>query len=439
MDLSSVGIVDEEQRSTLPTAMWKITLSSIVGTAVEWYDFMIYATATGLVFNKLFFPAGDMAVSTIVAFATYAIGFLARPVGAAIFGHYGDKLGRKAMLSATIVIMGVGTFVIGLLPTYSQIGIAAPLLLVCLRFLQGIGLGGEWGGAVLMVVENAPVRHRGLFGSMVQIGNPVGNLAAIAAFAWVSTLPEGELMTWGWRVPFLVSIVLVGVAIFIRFSLSESPAFKAVKAQGAVARMPIAEILTHHRRPLLVAIGLKVSEIAYASIAGVFVISYATGRLGLPRSLILSALFYTSCAALVAIPFFGWMSDRIGRRPMFAASCVFSIAFAFPLFWLLDTKDPLIITLTLVAAISFGQMVGFGVGAPWYSELFPARLRYSGASLGFQVGAALSGGLSPLIAASLIAWSGGATWPISVYLIFCACLTLTAVAFASETSSKELS
>ena len=420
------------------TAMWKVTLSSVVGTAIEWYDFMIYATATGLVFNKLFFPTGNSSVSTIVAFATYAIGFLARPFGAAIFGHYGDRLGRKAMLSATIVIMGVGTFVIGLLPTYDQIGVAAPLLLVFLRFLQGIGLGGEWGGAVLMVVENAPARHRGLFGSVVQIGNPVGNLAAIGMFALVSTLPEAQLMAWGWRVPFLISIVLVAFGVFIRMSLSESPAFEAVRTTGAVARMPLVEILASHRRPLLVAIGLKVSEIAYASIAGVFVIAYATGRLGLSRGLILTALLYASCVALVSIPFFGWLSDRIGRRSMFTGSCIFSILFAFPLFSLLETKDPLTITLTLVAAINFGQMVGFGVGAPWYSELFPARLRYSGASLGFQVGAALSGGLSPLIAASLIAWSGGATWPISVYLICCACLTLVAVAFAAETSHNAL-
>ncbi|MGI4796180.1 MAG: MFS transporter [Janthinobacterium lividum] len=437
MDLS-LDFLDTEHRSALPASMWKITLSSIIGTAVEWYDFMIYATATGLVFNRLFFPTGDAAVSTIVAFATYAVGFLARPIGAAIFGHYGDRLGRKAMLSATILIMGIGTFVIGLLPTYGQIGLAAPLLLVILRFLQGIGLGGEWGGAVLMVVENAPVRHRGLFGSMVQIGNPIGNLAAIGVFALVTRLPEAELLAWGWRVPFLISIGLVGVAIFIRLTLTESPAFQAVKAKGAVARVPIAEILSEHRRPLLVAIGLKISEIAYASVAGVFVISYATGHLGLSRSLILTSLFYTTLAALVAIPLFGWMSDKIGRRAMFVGSCVFSIAFAFPLFWLLDTKDPLTITLTLAAAISFGQMVGFGVGAPWYSELFPARLRYSGASLGFQVGAALSGGLSPLIAASLLAWSGGATWPISVYLICCACVTLTAVAFATETSRMEL-
>jgi MHS family shikimate/dehydroshikimate transporter-like MFS transporter len=438
--MSEIGatVLPTHTTSGTRTALWKVTLSSVVGTAIEWYDFMIYATATGLVFNKLFFPTGNSSVSTIVAFATYAIGFLARPFGAAIFGHYGDKLGRKAMLSATIVIMGVGTFLIGLLPTYDQIGIAAPLLLVLLRFLQGIGLGGEWGGAVLMVVENAPIRHRGLFGSMVQIGNPIGNLAAIGMFALVSTLPEAELMAWGWRIPFLISIALVAFGVFIRMSLSESPAFEAVRTSGSVARMPLAEILASHRRPLLVAIGLKVSEIAYASIAGVFVIAYATGRLGLSRSLILTALLYASCVALVSIPVFGWLSDRIGRRVMFTASCVFSIAFAFPLFWLLATRDPLTITLTLVAAISFGQMVGFGVGAPWYSELFPARLRYSGASLGFQVGAALSGGLSPLIAASLIAWSGGATWPISVYLIFCACLTLVAVAFASETSNRAL-
>jgi MHS family shikimate/dehydroshikimate transporter-like MFS transporter len=416
----------------------RVLISSIVGTAVEWYDFMIYATATGLVFNKLFFPSSSSSASTIVAFATYAIGFLARPVGAAIFGHYGDKLGRKAMLSATIVIMGVGTFLIGLLPTFDQIGVAAPLLLVCLRFLQGIGLGGEWGGAVLMVVENAPAKHRGLLGSMVQIGNPIGNLAAIAMFTLVAYLPDQALMSWGWRVPFLISVLLVGVGLFIRLKLTETPAFERIKQTRQVAQLPLVEIFKSHRKPLLIAIGLKISEIAYASIAGVFVISYATGRLGLPRSVILQALLLASFVALFSIPLFGWLSDRVGRKAMFTASCLFSIAFAFPLFWLLDTKDPTTITLTVVAAISFGQMVGFGIGAPWYSELFPARLRYSGASLGFQVGAALSGGLSPLIAASLMAWSGGATWPISLYLIACACLTLTAVVAAPETSAKGL-
>ena len=416
----------------------RIVLSSIIGTAVEWYDFMIYATATALVFNKLFFPASAASLSTIVAFGTYAVGFFARPVGAAIFGHYGDKIGRKAMLAATIIIMGVGTFMIGLLPTYSQIGVTAPLLLLCLRFLQGIGLGGEWGGAVLMVVENAPARYRGLLGSMVQMGYPIGVLAAVGMFNLVTILPEAELMAWGWRVPFLVSILLVGVGLYIRMTLVETPVFRQLQRANHVVRMPIMEILTHHRRPFFTAIGLKVSEISYASIAGVFVISYATTQLGLPRSLILNAVLTSAAVALVSIPTFGWLADKLGRKTMFIGSSLFCTAFAFPMFWLLGTKDPMVITFTVVAAISFGQMVGFGIGAPWYSELFPARLRYSGASLGFQIGAALSGGLTPLIAAALMAWSGGATWPISVYLIACACITLTATIFAPETARTEL-
>ena len=416
----------------------RIVLSSVIGTAVEWYDFAIYGTATALVFNKLFFPARGASLGTIVAFATYGVGFFARPVGAAIFGHYGDKIGRKAMLAATIIIMGVGTFLIGLLPTYTQIGVAAPLLLVCLRLLQGVGLGGEWGGAVLMVVENAATRSRGLLGSMVQIGFPIGVLAAVGMFALVSKLPEQELMSWGWRVPFLISILLVGVGLYIRLRLVETPVFRQLKLRDEVATIPVMEILSRHRRPFFIAIGLKISEIAYFSIASVFSISYVTGHLGLPRSLILNAVLMSSAVALVSIPTFGWLADKLGRKPMFIAGCVFSIAFAFPLFRLLDTKDSTIITLAVVIAINLGQMVGFSIGAPWYSELFPARLRYSGCSLGFQIGAALSGGLTPVIAASLMAQSGGATWPISIYLIGCACITLVATILAPETSGKEL-
>jgi MHS family shikimate/dehydroshikimate transporter-like MFS transporter len=416
----------------------RIVLSSVIGTAVEWYDFAIYGTATALVFNKLFFPTRGASLSTIVAFATYGVGFFARPVGAAIFGHYGDKIGRKAMLAATIIIMGVGTFLIGLLPTYGQIGVAAPLLLVCLRLLQGVGLGGEWGGAVLMVVENAATRSRGLLGSMVQIGFPIGVLAAVGMFALVSKLPEQELMSWGWRVPFLISILLVGVGLYIRLRLVETPVFRQLKLRDEVATIPVMEILSRHRRPFFIAIGLKISEIAYFSIASVFSISYVTGHLGLPRSLILNAVLMSSAVALVSIPTFGWLADKLGRKPMFIAGCVFSIAFAFPLFRLLDTKDSTIITLAVVMAINLGQMVGFSIGAPWYSELFPARLCYSGCSLGFQIGAALSGGLTPVIAASLMAQSGGATWPISVYLIGCACITLVATILAPETSGKEL-
>jgi MHS family shikimate/dehydroshikimate transporter-like MFS transporter len=416
----------------------RIVAASIIGTAVEWYDFLIYGTASALVFNKLFFPLSDPALGTVAAFGTYGVGFLARPLGAAIFGHFGDRIGRKAMLAMTIVIMGLGTFLIGLLPTYGQIGVAAPILLILLRLLQGIGLGGEWAGAVLMVVENASIKHRGLLGAMVQLGYPIGNLAAIGALALLAQLPEADFLAWGWRIPFLISILLAGVGFYIRIQLQETPAFRDIEARNAIARLPLIEVFTAQRRAFLTAVGLKLSEISYVSIAGVFAISYVTGKLGLPRSVILNALLLAAVVAFFAIPLFGWLSDRVGRKIMFIASCVFSAAFAFPMFLLFDTKSTAIIAWTVVAAITFGQIVGFGVGAPWYSELFPARLRYSGASLGFQIGAAISGGLTPFAAATFIAWTGGATWPISLYLIVLAAITFVAALAAPETAGKPL-
>ena len=420
------------------TGIKRIVVTSVIGTAVEWYDFLIYGTASALVFNKLFFPLSDPALSTIAAFGTYAVGFLARPLGAAIFGHFGDRVGRKTMLAMTIIIMGLGTFLIGLLPTYNQIGIAAPVLLVLLRLLQGIGLGGEWGGAVLMVVENSPSRNRGLLGSIVQIGNPIGNLIAIGMFALLSQIPESDFLAWAWRIPFLLGIVLAAVGLYIRRQLKETPVFREIQAKKDMAKLPLAEILKVHRRPFFTAIGLKLSEISYATIGGVFAISYVTGKLAMPRKVILNAIFLSAVVALMVIPLFGWLSDRIGRKRMFYASCLFSMGFAFPMFWLLDTKDPTTIALTIIAAITFGQMVGFGVGASWYSELFPARLRYSGASLGFQIGAAISGGLTPLAAATFMAWTGGATWPVSLYLIVLAVITSIATMAAPETAGKRL-
>jgi MFS transporter, MHS family, shikimate and dehydroshikimate transport protein len=416
----------------------RIVVSSIIGTAVEWYDFLIYGIASALVFNKLFFPLSDPALGTIAAFGTYGVGFFARPLGAAIFGHFGDRVGRKAMLAITIVIMGLGTFLIGLLPTYGQIGVAAPIALVVLRLLQGIGLGGEWGGAVLMVVENAPTKNRGLLGSMVQLGYPIGNLTATGVLAALSQLPEGEFLAWGWRIPFLISIFLVGVGLYIRMQLEETPAFRKVEADRATARMPVVEVVTQHPRAFFTAVGLKLSEISYVSIATVFAISYVTNQLGLPRSVILNAVLLSAVVGLFVIPLFGWLSDKLGRKTLFYASCAFAIAFAFPMFWLLDTKDATIITLAILAAITFGQLIGFGVGAPWYSELFSARLRYSGASLGFQIGAAISGGLTPFVAAAFVAWTGGPTWPISVYLIVLAMITLVATMAAPETAGKPL-
>jgi MFS transporter, MHS family, shikimate and dehydroshikimate transport protein len=431
-----VPIVESPDEQT--TELKRIVLSSIIGTAVEWYDFLIYATATALVFNKLFFPSSDPALSTIASFSTLAVGYFARPLGAAIFGHYGDRVGRKAMLAITITIMGLGTFLIGLLPTYDQIGLAAPVLLVLLRLLQGVGLGGEWGGAVLMVVENVSAKNRGLLGSMVQLGYPIGTLAATGMFALVSQAPEADFLAWAWRIPFLVSIVLVGVGLYIRLKLEETPVFREIEAKNEVARLPLVEVLTRHRRAFFTAVGLKLSEISYAQIGSVFAIAYVTGKLAMPRSVILNAILLSAVVAIVAIPLFGWLSDRIGRKTMFYASSVFAMGFAFPLFWLFDTRNPLTITLTIIAAIIFGQMVGFGVGAPWYSEMFTARLRYSGASFGFQIGAAISGGLTPFAAATLMAWTGGATWPISVYLIVLALISFVAALAAPETAGKPL-
>nr|WP_210035859.1 MFS transporter [Methylobacterium sp. PvR107] len=416
----------------------QIVWSSVIGTTVEWYDFLIYGTASALVFNKLFFPSIDPVVGTIAAFGSYAVGFLARPLGGAVFGHFGDRIGRKAMLSLTLMIMGLGTFLIGCLPTYGQIGILAPILLVALRLVQGIGIGGEWGGAVLMVVESVPAERRGFFGSIVQLGYPIGVILSIGAFALTGLLPEAAFLSWGWRVPFLASALLVGVGLFIRLRLHETPAFRRIKERAVTARLPVMEILTEHPGMFLKAVGLKVSEIAYVSVVTVFSISYVTGQLGLSRGVILNGILIAAIIELFTIPVFGWLSDRYGRKTLFIAACLFSIAFAFPMFQLLDTRDPTIITLTVAVALSFGQGIMFGTGAAWMSELFDARLRYSGASLGFQVGAALSGGFTPLIAAALLAWSGGATWPISAYLIALACITLVATFAAPETARRPI-
>jgi MFS transporter, MHS family, shikimate and dehydroshikimate transport protein len=418
-------------------ALWQVIWSSVLGSTLEWYDFLVYGTAAALLFNKLFFPSFSPAVGTIAAFGSYAAGFVARPLGGAIFGHFGDRIGRKAMLSVTILIMGLGTFLIGCLPTYGQIGIAAPLLLIALRILQGIGIGGEWGGAVLMVIESVPNERRGYYGSLVQLGYPLGVISSTSVFALASKLPDAEFLTWGWRVPFLLSAILVGIGLFIRLRLAETPAFRQVQAGHDVAKTPLFEILTKHRRTFLVAVGLKVSEIAYVSVATVFSITYVTGQLGMPRSVVLNGILLAAVIELSTIPAFGGLSDLYGRKPLFIVGCLFSILFAFPMFWLFQTHDPMVIAITIAVAVSFGQGIMFGPEATWVAELFAARLRYSGASLGFQIGAALSGGVTPMVASALLLWTG-ATWSISLYLIAIAVVTLAATLAAPETARQPL-
>jgi MFS transporter, MHS family, shikimate and dehydroshikimate transport protein len=332
--------------------------------------------------------------------------------------------------------MGGGTFLVGLLPSYQQIGILAPICLIVLRVIQAIGLGGEWGGAVLMVAETAPPNRRGLFGSIVQMGNPLGRLIATGVFALATHLPESEFLSWGWRLPFLASALLIIVGVFIRTRLDETPAFERMRAARKTARIPLVDVLTTYRRETLIAIGIKITEVAWVNILSVFAVAYLTKQLGMSQAFILDAVTLATLFELFVMPLTGWLSDRIGRRPIYLFGTIFGILFAFPLFWLLETRNPALVLLGIVIGISICQGVVFALHASFMPELFGTRVRYSGISLGFQIGAAIGGGLTPLVAAAVVGWSGGATWPISVFLILLGLITTFAVISTRETSGK---
>lgn len=420
-----------------PKSIRSVVFASSIGTIIEWYDFLIYGMAAALVFNKLFFPNIDPLLGTLAALGSYAVGFLARPLGGALFGHFGDRMGRKSILMLTLVLMGLGTFLIGVLPTYSQIGIWAPVMLVSLRFIQGIGLGGEWGGAAVMVLEHAPKHRRGLYGSLVQVGFPLGLVIATLVFGAVSKMPEADILSWGWRVPFLVSAVLIVLGMFIRSNVTESPVFERMKARREIVKNPVWQAIVRHPRSFLVAIGLKISEVSWVYMLTVFIVVYATGTLKLPKSLILDAILIAALVELVTIPLFGWLSDMIGRRPLYFIGAIFTIAFAFPLFWLLGLKTPETVILTIVVAMSMGHGLMFAPEATYFPELFGANVRYSGASFGFQVAAAIGGGFSPVLATALAGYMGG-TAGVSIMLIVLALITLLAAFFARETKDEAL-
>jgi MHS family shikimate/dehydroshikimate transporter-like MFS transporter len=423
-------------KSAVPTK--KVVIASAFGTVVEWYDFFIYGTAAALVFGKLFFPSSDPVVSTVAAFSVYAVGYLARPLGGIVFGHFGDRIGRRSMLVLTLLLMGFGTFLVGLLPTYDQIGVLAPILLVVLRLIQAIGLGGEWGGAVLMVAESAPAHRRGLFGSFVQLGNPLGRLVATGVFALVGQLPPSDFLAWGWRLPFLASAVLIVVGFVIRYQLTETPAFEAIRKTKKISRMPVLEALSQFRWETALAIGLKVTEVAWVGVLTVFAVSYLTKQLGMNQAFVLEAITLATFVELFAMPLAGWLSDRVGRKTIYIAGTLFSIVFAFPLFWLLETRDPTIVLLTIVVGVSCAQGIIFALHASFMPELFGTKVRYSGISLGFQVGAAIGGGLTPLVAAATVGWSGGATWPVSLMLTVLGIITLIAVLQTRETAGLSM-
>ncbi|MEA2841461.1 MAG: transporter, family, shikimate and dehydroshikimate transport protein [Methylobacteriaceae bacterium] len=418
-------------------AMGSVVFAGTIGTIIEWYDFLIYGTAAALVFNTLFFPKFDPVTGTIAALGTYAAGFFARPIGAWIFGHYGDRIGRKKMLILTMIITALGTFAIGLMPTYNQIGVFAPILLIVLRILQGIGLGGEWGGASLMVLEHAPANRRGFYGSLVQVGFPLGVAASTSAFALAALLPQADLMTWGWRLPFLFSVVLLGVGLYVRTRVPETPLFTAMKQRGDIAKAPFLDVVLRQKKTFLLAIGLKISEVSWVYIVTVFAVVYATTQLGLPKSTLLNAIIIGSLIEVFTIPLFGYLSDIVGRRALYFAGAIFTILFAFPLFWLIDTKNAFVIGATVAVALSFGHGMMFGLLSTYLPELFGTKVRYTGASLGFQVAAAIGGGLSPILATSLSSSFGG-TAGVSLLLIMLASITLIATLCARETRDVAL-
>jgi MHS family shikimate/dehydroshikimate transporter-like MFS transporter len=337
----------------------------------------------------------------------------------------------------TMVVMALGTFLVGCLPTYDQIGIWAPILLVTLRFVQGIGLGGEWGGASLMVLEHAPANRRGLFGSLVQVGFPLGLVLSYGVFSLATMMPDASFKSWGWRIPFLISIALLGLGWFVRARVPETPLFREIKRRGDIVRNPFFEAVFRNPRSFLVAVGLKISEVSWVYILTVFIVVYATTRLQLPRQQMLNAVFIAALIEVVTIPLFGYLSDLIGRRALYFAGTLFTICFAFPLFWLIDTRDPQTIILTIVIALSFGHGTMFGLQSTYFPELFGTNVRYSGASFGFQLSAAIGGGLSPIIAAALVERLGG-TAGVSLMLIMLAAITLVAVLFARETKDRPL-
>ncbi len=405
----------------------RVLIASLVGSSIEWFDYFLYGTVAALVFNQLFFVTEEPTVGLLLAYASFALSFFIRPFGGIIFSHIGDRIGRKKTLVLTLSLMGAATFGMGLMPTYQAIGVWAPILLITLRLIQGLGIGGEWGGALLLAVEYAPPEKRGLFGSIPQMGVTIGMLMGTIAL-WVMTmLPEEVFMTWGWRVPFILSALLVIFGLWIRQGIDETPDFKKVKESGDIPKLPIVDTLKYHWREVLIAIGAKVVETAPFYIFSTFVVSYATTNLGFSRSATLAAVTISTVITTILIPIMGSLSDKIGRKKLYVTGTVAMILFAFPYFWLIHKGS---VTLLIVATI-------IGLGVIWspitavlgtmFSEIFDARVRYTGISLGYQIGAALAGGTAPLVATALLVSFDNSYIPVALYIIFTAIISLVAI------------
>jgi metabolite-proton symporter len=436
---------DPDENRTARGSLARVVAASLIGTTVEWYDFFLYGSAAALVFGKLFFPGADPLSGTLLAFATYALGFGARPLGGLVFGHFGDRYGRKKLLVLSLLLMGGSTFAMGLLPSYATLGVGAPLLLTALRLIQGFALGGEWGGAVLIVSEHGDSARRGFWASWPQAGAPGGNLLATAVLAVLAAVQsDATFLAWGWRIPFLLSGVLVGLGLWIRLRVTESPVFlaaqrrvaRAAARDGVRERAPMLTVLREQWRAVLVAMGARMGEnISYYVITS-FILVYVVDSLKLPKSVGLDAVLIGSAVEFVAIPLWGALSDRIGRRPVYLAGAIGMAGWIFAFFALLGTRSTgAIVLATTVALVLHGAM--YGPQAAFFAELFGTRVRYSGSSIGYQLASILAGGLAPLIATALLAGFGSAT-PISVYVLAGAALTVLAVLAGRETRGREL-
>lgn len=433
---TTIESFDSPQTSKV-SSVRRVIIASLVGTSLEWYDFFIYGTAAALVFNKLFFPDFDPLVGTLLAFATFAVGFISRPLGGIVFGHYGDKLGRKNVLVVTLLLMGLATFAIGLLPTYGSIGAWAPALLVLLRFLQGFGLGGEWGGAVLMTLESGNPTRRGLNASWPQVGVPVGLLLANGVLSLMGgTTSESAFLSWGWRVPFLLSGLLVIVGLVIRLTIAESPLFAETEETGHKAKTPIVEVFRRYPKQVALAIGARVGvDVAFYTFV-LFITTYITTYLDLPKSYALNAVLIAAACQVVFIPMFGHLSDVYGRRPVYLFGAIAAAVWVFVFFRLIDTGNIALIILAAVVALFFHAAM-YGPQAAFISEMFPTRVRYTGASMGYQLAGIVGGALAPIISTWLLD-RFDSSLAVSGYVVGMLAITVICVLLAPETSKLDL-